>query len=152
MKVSVCVWVIDGSVVLVAVTVNESWVPGGGIGWPGSAPGRCRGFPFRRRDVTLVLAVEDREAGGDVREREVVGVGGRAEVLDRGAEGGGKTAPVEGHGELGVGRDGEVDPGLCRRDRHLDGRLRLEVGVGLRLGDDLDRVGAALDARRGRAR
>ena len=33
-NVSVCVWVIDGSVVLVAVTVNESWVPGGGIGWP----------------------------------------------------------------------------------------------------------------------
>ena len=33
-NVSVCVWVIDGSVVLVAVTVNESCVPGGGIGWP----------------------------------------------------------------------------------------------------------------------
>ena len=33
-NVSVCVWVIDESVVLVAVTVNESWVPGGGIGWP----------------------------------------------------------------------------------------------------------------------
>ena len=33
-NVSVCVWVIDGLVVLVAVTVNESWVPGGGIGWP----------------------------------------------------------------------------------------------------------------------
>ena len=33
-NVSVCVWVIDESVVLVAVTVNESWVPGAGIGWP----------------------------------------------------------------------------------------------------------------------
>ncbi len=33
-NVSVCVWVIDESVVLVAVTVNESCVPGGGIGWP----------------------------------------------------------------------------------------------------------------------
>jgi hypothetical protein len=29
-----CVWVIDESDALVAVTVNESCVPGGGIGWP----------------------------------------------------------------------------------------------------------------------
>ena len=104
--------------------------------------------PGRDRDAGA--AVHEREAAGDVREREVVGVGGRAEVLDRGAEGGGELGAVEGHGELRVGRDGEVDPRLRGRDRHLDGRLRLEVGVGLRLGDDLDRIGAALEARRGR--
>ncbi len=33
-NVSVRVWVIDEVVELVAVTVNESWVPGGGSGWP----------------------------------------------------------------------------------------------------------------------
>ena len=33
-NVSVWVWVIDGLVVLVAVTVNESWAPGAGSGWP----------------------------------------------------------------------------------------------------------------------
>jgi hypothetical protein len=33
-NVSVCVWVIEGLVVLVAVTVNDNWVPGGGMGWP----------------------------------------------------------------------------------------------------------------------
>ena len=43
-----------------------------------------------------------------------------------------------------------VDPRLRRRDRHVDGRLRHEVGVGLRLRDDLDRIGAALEPRRGR--
>ncbi len=33
-NVTVWLWVIEESVVLVAVTVNESCVPGGGIGWP----------------------------------------------------------------------------------------------------------------------
>ena len=33
-NVSVWLWMIEESVVLVAVTVNESCVPGGGIGWP----------------------------------------------------------------------------------------------------------------------
>ena len=47
-------------------------------------------------------------------------------------------------------RDGEVDPRLSGRDRHLDGGLCFEVGVGLRLRDDLDRVGPALQPRRRR--
>ena len=34
-NVTVCVWVIEELVALVAVTVKESGVPGGGIGWPG---------------------------------------------------------------------------------------------------------------------
>ena len=66
-----------------------------------------------------------------------------------GAEGRGELGAVERHGELRVGRDREGDPRLRGRDRHVDGRLRDEVGVGLRLRDDLDRIRAALEPRAG---
>ena len=62
----------------------------------------------------------------------------------------GSCAPLKGTVNMRVGRDGEGDPRLRRRDRHVDGRLRHEVGIGLRLRDDLDRIGAALEPRRGR--
>ena len=61
----------------------------------------------------------------------------------------GSCAPLYGTVKIGSGSDVEVDPRLRGRDRHFDGGLRFEVGVGLRLGDDLDRIGAALEPRRG---
>ena len=99
MKVSVCVSVIDGSVVLVAVTVNDNCVPGAGIGWPRRLQVEAEDSRLTGRDRDAGAAVEEREAAGDVGNGEVVGVGRRAQVLDRGAEGGGKLGPVEGYRE-----------------------------------------------------
>ena len=62
----------------------------------------------------------------------------------------GSWAPLKGTVNCGSGATVKCDPRLRGRDRHLDGRLRFEVGVGLRLRDDLDRIGAALEPRRGR--
>ncbi len=61
----------------------------------------------------------------------------------------GSWAPVEGDGEYWVKIDIKCDPRLCRRDRHVDGRLRDKVRIGLRRRDDLDRIGAALESGRG---
>ena len=102
-NVSVFVCVMDESDVLVAVTVNDNCVPGQG------RLSRVRQevdaddsrFAGRNRDARA--AVGDRKAAGHVRKRQVVGVGSRTQVLDRGGEGRGQICAVEGHSDLGIG-------------------------------------------------
>ena len=111
-NVTVCVCVIAESVVLVAVTVNESAVPGGGDRLAGvrlQVDAEDAGLTGRDRDAGA--AVEEREAAGDVRERQVVSVGGRAEVLDRARKAVGSCAPLNGTVNSGSDATVNVMPG-----------------------------------------
>ena len=145
-NVTVWVWVIDESVVLVAVTWKDRTVPGSrerlaGVRYEIDA----RESPSRRRDGHAGAAIFERESTRDVRRTS----GCKCRPLGRGS-GSWRGRPWGAarrrrDGELRIGRDGEVDARLRRRDRHVDDRLSDEVGVGLRLGDNLDRVRAALE-------
>ena len=64
-------------------------------------------------------AVEQREAGGDRREREIVGVGRRPGVVDHGLEGGRNLGAVIRHGEQRVRIDRQRHARRRRRNRHI---------------------------------